>query len=165
MNDHNNIYRAARIRAASRRHSLFANRTRAAEILGFSADALDDYENGRTIPPCFRVQRMIEEYGAPELRNQHIRHECPLLDEHMTDNASELSLAACGWGALFAPSGNVQETAVRLLTIARDGRIGDHEVEAAKEVREEALRISRLMQETVTAIDKALESRQGKREC
>lgn len=146
-----NIYRAARMEAAQRDKRL-ANRERAAAAVYSSPEALNDYENGHTVPPCELVQTMIETYGTPDLRGQHIRAYCPLLDDYGNENGSHLAQAALGWAVAF---GSVQDVAERFAEVARDGRITANERAAAQMIRAKALEIMHVMQETVDAIDKA----------
>lgn len=147
-----NIYRAARMEAAKRDKRL-ANRERAAAAVYSSPEALSDYENGHTVPPCELVQAMVETYGTPDLRGQHIRACCPLLDDYGNENGSHLAQAALGWAVAF---GSVQDVADRFAEVARDGRITPNERAAAQMIRAKALEIMHVMQETVDAIDKAI---------
>lgn len=62
-----NIYYRARMQAAQR-DPLYASRERTACEIFVSAEALGDYETGRTIPPCDVVQKMVEAYGDPDLK-------------------------------------------------------------------------------------------------
>ena len=91
-----NIYRAARMEAAKIDRRL-ANRERAAAAIYCSPEALCDYENGHTLPPCDIVQAMIETYGTPDLRGQHIRACCPLMDGY----GNEDIWRRLRWGGLW----------------------------------------------------------------
>lgn len=145
------IYRAARMEAAKRDKRL-ANRERAAAVIYCSPEALNDYENGHTVPPCEVVQAMVETYGVPDLRGQHIRKYCPLMDGYGNEEGSHLAQAALGWAVAF---GSVQDVASSFAAVARDGRITPNEQAAAQLIRAKAVEIMRVMQETIDAIDKA----------
>lgn len=151
MNKQDNIYRAARMEAAKTDKTL-ANRERAAVAIYCSPEALNDYENGHTLPPCEVVQAMVETYHAPDLRGQHIRAACPLLEDYGNEAGSHLAQAALGWAVAF---GSVQDVARSFAAVARDGRVTPDELPAAQLIRAKALEIMRVMQETVDAIDKA----------
>ena len=152
----NNMYYKARIAVAIYK-PLFSNRERAAEELYVSAESLADYETGKTIPPCDVVQRMVEVYGAPDLRAEHIRAYCPLITEYAGAGPSHLSQAALGWAVAL---GSVQDVAQAFARVARDGEIGAEELPAAKMIRAKAVEIMQVMQETITAIDKAMGGRE-----
>jgi len=146
-------YYEARIQA-SQRDARLSNRQRAADQLYVSLKSLADYETGQTVPPCDVVQRMREVYGAHDLVGAHIRAYCPLLTEYGSEEPSELAQAALGWAVAM---GDAQEVARQFAQVARDGRITAAEVAAANLIREKARQIELVMQEAVTAIDKALE--------
>lgn len=146
-------YYEARLHA-SRRDPRLSNRQRAADQLYVSLKSLADYETGQTVPPCDVVQRMREVYGAHDLVGAHIRAYCPLMTDYGSSTPSELAQAALGWAVAM---GDAQEVARQFAQVARDGRITAAEVSAAKLIREKARQIELVMQETVTAIDKALE--------
>ena len=146
-----NIYYQARMES---KKAVYSNRERAAEALYISAGALADYETGRTVPPCDVVQRMIDVYSAHDLRGEHIRASCPLIKEYAGESPSQLAQAALGWAVAF---GSVQDVAYQFAQVARDGRIGTEEHKAAQLIRAKALEIMKVMQETVTAIDKAMD--------
>ena len=151
MRDTNNIYRAARMQAAQR-EPIFSSRERAAAALYVSTEALQDYETGRTLPPCDVVQRMVEEYGQADLKRQHIRACCPLLPDYGGEQESELTRAALSWAVEFA---GVQEWALQFARVAQDGRISTEEMGAAQAIRTKAVALRKLMEETIAAIDKA----------
>ena len=146
-----NIYRAARMEAAKANKCL-ANRERAAVAIFCSPEALNDYENGHTLPPCEVVQAMVETYGTPDLRGQHIRACCPLMDGYGNEEGSHLAQAALGWAGAF---GSAQEVAATFAAVARDGRITPNERSAVQLIRAKAIEIMHVMQETIDAIDKA----------
>ena len=149
-----NIYYAARI-AASKRNPLLSNRERAAELLHVSGEALADYENGRTVPPCDVVQWMIEVYGLPRLKGQHMRACCPLMTEGIAEN-SELARAALGWVTTLSSAESVGR---EFAAVAMDGEIDDSEVMQARAIRQKAVELTTVMQETIAAIDTALQGR------
>lgn len=136
------IYYAARMEAA-RKSRIFASRERAADLIHVSTEALMDYETGLTVPPCDVVACMCRIYALPDLRNAHMRTVCPLMLEGIAER-SELCAAALGWA--------VQ----RFVSLALDGRIRPDEVEDALHVRRKAVELTKLMQETITAIDAAM---------
>ena len=146
-----NIYRAARMEAAQTDKRM-SNRERAAAAIYCSPEALNDYENGHTLPPCDIVQAMVEVYNTPDLRGQHIRACCPLMDGYGNEEGSHLAQAALGRAVAF---GSVQEVAAQFAAVARDGRITPNEQAAAQMIRSKAVEIMRVMQETIDAIDKA----------
>lgn len=152
MKDITNIYRAARM-AAAQGDKRLANRERAAGLVFCSPEALNSYENGYTVPPCEVVQAMVETYCCPELRGQHIRAHCPLIDNYGNAEGSHLAQAALGWTVAF---GSVQEVAGSFANVARDGRITPNELAAAQMIRAKAVEIISVMQETIDAIDKAI---------
>lgn len=150
-----NMYYCARMAAAAKK-AVFSNRERAAGELYVSAEALADYETGKTIPPCDVVQRMVEVYGAHDLRAEHIRACCPLITDYGSDGPSHLSQAALGWAVAL---GSVQDVAQAFARVARDGEICPEELPAARMIRTKAVEIMQVMQETITAIDKAMGGR------
>ena len=157
MKDRDNIYQAARM-AASKRDRLFANRDRAAEQLHVSSEALFDYENGNTLPPCDVVQWMIEVYRLPALKAQHMRACCPLMTEGVPED-SELMRAALGWVTSLSSAGQIGNT---FAALAIDSRITEDEIIAARAIREKAVELTRVMQETIAAIDTAMQEYGGK---
>lgn len=152
MSDRPNIYRQARL-AASVKVPRLSSMGRAADEIYVSARQLGDYETDRACPPCDVVARMIDVYGAHDLTGQHIRAACPLMRDYGSHEPSELAKAALGWALAM---GDAQEIARSFAAVARDGRVTPDEALAARTIRERALEIERVMQETVTAIDKAL---------
>ena len=114
---------------------------------------MGDYETGRTIPPCDVVQKMVEAYGDPDLKGAHIRACCPLLPDFGSAESSELARAALGWAVAFE---SAQQIALRFAAVARDGRISGDELLAAEAIRNKAVELRRVMEETITAIDKAV---------
>ncbi|MDD3212188.1 MAG: hypothetical protein PHY64_00845 [Eubacteriales bacterium] len=148
-----NMYRAARFAASVRKPTL-CSMERAAEELYISPRALGDYETDRCCPPCEVVARMRDVYGAYDLVGQHIRTACPLMNDYGSREPSELAKAALGWALAM---GDAQEIARQFAMVARDGRISPEEARAARTIRERAGEIAQVMQETMTAIDKALE--------
>jgi hypothetical protein len=152
MKEASNIYRMARMNAA-RADKRLANRERAAALVYCSPEALNDYENGYTIPPCEVVQAMAEIYDAPELRGQHIRACCPLMDSYGTEGGSSLVCAALGWAVTLR---GIRETFDRFAAVAVDGRISPEEIESARMVRDRAVDVLAAMQDTIDAIDKAM---------
>lgn len=155
MQENMNIYRRARIRATAH-DRVFASRDRAALLLYVSKEALYDYEHERTptVPGCDIVQRMVEVYGDPDLLGEHIRAHCPLLPDYGACG-SHLAEAACGWSLAFHQA---RDIVARFLAVARDGRIDARELEDAAAVRAAAVEIRRVMEESITAIDKALQA-------
>lgn len=145
------MYYKARMEAIQS-HPLLSNRMRAAEEIHVSVEALFDYENGNTLPPCDVVQSMVEVYGNHDLRGAHIRQYCPLMSEYGSETPSELRGAALGWAVALC---GVQEVTNQFASIARDGQICLTEDAAAEIVRGKAIEVMRVMQETVDAIDKA----------
>lgn len=152
MKEASNIYRMARMNAA-RADKRLANRDRAAALVYCSPEALNDYENGYTIPPCEVVQAMVEIYDAPELRGQHIRACCPLMDNYGTEGGSSLACAALAWAVTLR---GIREIFDRFAEVALDGRISPEEIESARLVRSRAADVQAAMQDTIDAIDKAM---------
>lgn len=159
MKDRDNIYQAARM-AASRRDRLFANRDRAAEQLHVSSQALYDYENGNTLPPCDVVQWMIEVYQLPALKAQHMRACCPLMTEGVPESV-ELTRAALGWAVYMD---RLEQVGRSFAALAIDSRITRDEIVVARTIRQKAVELTRVMQETIAAIDTALQEYGGKHE-
>ena len=151
MKDPKNIYYRARMRAAQR-NPLHASRERTACEIYVSNEALADYETGRTIPPCDVVQKMVEAYGDPDLKAAHIRACCPLLPDYGGSEGSELARAALGWAVAFE---SAQQIALRFASVARDGRITLDELPAVEAIRSKAVELRQVMEETISAIDKA----------
>lgn len=152
MKEASNIYRMARMNAA-RVDKRLANRERAAALVYCSPEALNDYENGYTLPPCEVVQAMVEIYDAPELRGQHIRACCPLMDSYGTEGGSSLACAALAWAVTLR---GIREIFDRFAAVAVDGRISPEEMENARLVRSRAADVLAAMQDTIDAIDKAM---------
>lgn len=157
MRDTNNIYRAARM-AAAQKEPLFSSRERAAAAIYVSTDALQDYETGKTLPPCDVVERMVEEYGAAGLKRQHIRACCPLLPDYGGQADDELTRAALGWAVAFS---GANDMALRFATLAVDGKITADEIGAAQAVRAKAVELRQIMEDTIAAIDKAIANEKG----
>lgn len=155
MKEASNIYRMARMNAA-RADKRLANRERAAALVYCSPEALNDYENGYTIPPCEVVQAMVEIYDAPALRGQHIRACCPLMDGYGTGGGSTLAGAALGWAVTLR---DIREVFDRFAAVAMDGKITRDELESARLVRSRAADVLAAMQDTIDAIDKATGSK------
>ena len=95
MKEHENIYWAARMRAAERA-PIFSSRERTAAALYISTDTLRDIERGISAAPCDVVQKMCELYEDTDLKAQHIRAVCPLLADYGGSGYGELALAALG---------------------------------------------------------------------
>ena len=152
MKEASNIYRMARMNAA-RADKRLANRDRAAALVYCSPEALNDYENGYTIPPCEVVQAMVEIYDAPELRGQHIRACCPLMDNYGTESGSSLACAALAWAVTLR---GIREIFDRFAAVAVDGKLTQEELESARLVRNRAADVLAAMQDTIDAIDKAM---------
>lgn len=146
-----NIYYAARMEAA-KRDRVFARRERTAELLYVSVKALEDYENDANTPPCDVVACMCRVYGAPALKNEHVRTCCPLMQEGVAEN-SELARAALSW---ITTLNSVENLGREFASLALDGRIDPEEVAASLAIRKKAVELTRVMQETITAIDTAL---------
>lgn len=151
MKDPKNIYYRARMQAAQR-NPLHASRERTACEIYVSNEALADYETGRTLPPCDVVQKMVEAYGDPDLKAAHIRACCPLLPDYGGAESSELARAALGWAVAFE---SAQQIALRFASVARDGRITPDELPAVEAIRSKAVELRQVMEETISAIDKA----------
>lgn len=145
------IYYAARMEAA-RKNRIFASRERTADLIHVSAEALMDYETGLTVPPCDVVACMCRIYALPDLRNAHMRTICPLMLEGIAER-SELCAAALGWAVQLHDADSAVQ---RFVSLALDGRIRPDEVEEALHVRRKAVELTKLMQETITAIDAAM---------
>lgn len=152
MKSYANIYRSARMKAAQL-EPIFSSRVRAAGELFVSAEALMSYETGETLPPCDVVQRMVEVYGVPDLKRQHIRACCPLLTDYGGEGFEGLPLAALKWAI---EADDMRETAMRFARMARDGRISSDELEAARRVRDKAVTLRQVMEESIEAIDQAM---------
>lgn len=152
----NSIYYKARMRAAHE-NALYASRERTAYEIYVSAEALADYETGRTVPPCDVVQKMIEAYGDPDLRGAHIRRCCPLLQDYGGAENSELMHAALDWAVAFD---RAQQVALQFAAVARDGRITPDELPAIGAIRAKSIELRRAMEETIAAIDRET-ARQG----
>ncbi len=152
MKSYQNIYRAARMQAAQG-EPIFSSRERTAAELFVSAEALQDYETGRTLPPCDVVQRMVEVYGVPDLKRQHIRACCPLLTDYGGEGFEGLPLAALKWAIEVD---DMRDMALRFARMARDGRISSDEIEAALRVRDKAVTLRQVMEESIEVIDQAM---------
>ena len=152
MKSYQIIYRAARMQAAQG-EPIFSSRERTAAKLFVSAEALQDYETGRSLPPCDVVQRMVEVYGDAVLKRRHIRHCCPLLPDYGGDSDGGLTRAALRWAVEL---GSMKETAFRFAALAVDGKITPEELVAAEQIRSKAVDIRRMMEDTILAIDIAL---------
>ncbi len=150
-----NIYYLSRMRAAQK-NPLFSSRERTGEVIYVSVEALADYESGMTVPGCDIVQKMVEAYGEPDLKAAHIRACCPLMTEYGAAQRSDLAQAALGWAVAFQ---SAEQIALQFASVARDGEISENELPAAAAIRRKAVELRQVMEETVTAIDKALAER------
>lgn len=146
-----NIYYAARAEACGRGRS-YSSRERVAEAIHVSVEALTDYENDVTVPPCDVVACMCSAYQMPSLRNQHMRAYCPLMREGVAET-SELARAALRW---VTSLGSVQAMCHQFAALSIDGRIDQTELAEALAIRKKAVELTQVMQETITAIDTAL---------
>lgn len=147
-----NIYRAARMQSAQT-EPILSSRERAAGELFVSAEALQDYETGKRLPPCDVVQRMVEVYGVPDLKRQHIRACCPLLTDYGGEGFEGLPLAALKWAIEVD---DMRDMALRFARMARDGRISSDEIEAARRIKAKAVTLRQVMEESIEAIDQAM---------
>lgn len=94
-----NIYLECRKRAAKYNEAL-NSRASASRYLGVSASALTQYELGLTkVVPVDTVLMMADIYGAPELKANYCKHECPI--------GKDLPIATS--------TGSISEVTVRLL--------------------------------------------------
>ncbi len=152
-----NIYYAARMEAA-KRDRVFASRERTAEQLYTSVESLADYENDGNTPPCDVVACMCRVYHTPALKNEHVRACCPLMREGVAEK-SELARAALSW---ITTLNSVEALGREFAAMAIDGRIDPEEVAASMAIRKKAVELTRVMQETITAIDTALHPDAGK---
>ena len=141
------IYYTARMEAA-RKTRIFASRERAADLIHVSAEALMDYETGLTVPPCDVVACMCRIYAT----TSHGGTVSPLMLEGIAER-SELCAAALGWAVQLHDADSAVQ---RFVSLALDGRIRPDEVEEALHVRRKAVELTKLMQETITAIDAAM---------
>lgn len=157
MKDITNRYYCARMRAAHG-NPVFSSRERTAGCLFVSVEALRDYEQGNTLPPCDVVQKMVEAYNDPDLKGEHIRATCPLLPDYGGQGSSELARAALGWAVAFE---SAQQIALRFAAVARDGQITRDELPAAQAIRAKAVELRQIMEESIAAIDKATTSIEG----
>lgn len=146
-----NIYYAARMEAA-RRDRAYGSRDRAADLVHVSCEALADYENDLTIPPCDVVASMCAVYRVPALKNRHMRVCCPLMREGVAES-SELARAALSWVTTLC---SAEKLGQEFAAMALDGRIDDTERSAALSIRAKAVELTRVMQETIAAIDTAI---------
>ena len=153
------MYRASRLKAAQK-DPIYSSRERAAVELYVSTEALQDYETGRTLPPCDVVQRMVEAYGDVDLRRKHIRANCPLLPDYGGEEGSDLTRAAL---ACITEATEACRWALRFAVLARDGRITAEELEEATRIRRAAMACSRAMTETIASLDAAMLDMKGRR--
>ena len=156
-----NVYYKARMKAAAD-NKLHASRERTADTIYVSCEALCDYENGVTLPPCDAVQKMVEAYGDPALKGAHIRGCCPLMRDYGDVQGGGLEQAALAFLLLMSENNSLaQDAAVKFAKLAQDGRLDAHEIPEAKEIRAQAVKTRQVMDLAITAIDRALHQCSG----
>ena len=124
-----NVFYQARKKAAVGNERL-NSREGAAELLGYGSNKmLAEWELGNKIPSPENVNLLVDLYGAPELRPYYCKHLCPLGNDWPTiDPAAIESLDRITVSALHTLE-KVNDTKMRLLEIASDGKVTPDEHE------------------------------------
>lgn len=124
-----NVFYQARKKAAERNERL-NSREGAAELLGYSSNKmLAEWELGNKIPSPENVNLLADLYGAPELRPHYCKHMCPLghdwpsIEPEAIENLYRITVNA------LHTLEKVNDTKMRLLEIASDGKVTPDEHE------------------------------------
>lgn len=142
-----NIYRAARMAAG-------LTQERWAEMLGVSAEAVRQYENGVYIPADEIARRMAEVAGMTVLGYWHLCRKSRLASELLPQvEAAPLPQAVCRLLAALDKFYRAEHTA-HLLQIAADGRVDDLEEEGFRVILAELDEIVRAAMSVKFAKDK-----------
>ena len=125
----NNVFYQARKKAALKNERL-NSREGASEELGYQTHSMmADWELGNKIPSPQNVLRMADLYSAPELCNYYCKRMCPLGHDWPSINPEAIdSLDRITVSALNTLE-KVNETKMRLLEIASDGKVTPDEYE------------------------------------
>jgi transcriptional regulator with XRE-family HTH domain len=127
-----NIYCRCRKEAAKYNDKL-NSREGAAELLGVSVSSLADYELGNTkVVPVDKVVLMADLYNAPEIKNYYCTNECPI----GKDTVPKLEIAELDRLTIKVLSAfrSIDEIKNKLIDIAADGVISEHEKPELEEV-------------------------------
>jgi transcriptional regulator with XRE-family HTH domain len=127
-----NIYCRCRKEAAKYNDKL-NSREGAAELLGVSVSSLADYELGNTkVVPVDKVVLMADLYNAPEIKNHYCTNECPI----GKDTVPKLEIAELDRLTIKVLSAfrSIDEIKNKLIDIAADGVISEHEKPELEEV-------------------------------
>ncbi|MDK2811079.1 MAG: hypothetical protein PWR27_1788 [Petroclostridium sp.] len=127
-----NIYCRCRKEAAKYNDKL-NSREGAAELLGVSVSSLADYELGNTkVVPVDKVVLMADLYNAPEIKNYYCTNECPIgrntvpkLEIEELDRLTIKVLSSLRF---------IDDIKDKLIDIAADGVITEHEKPALEEI-------------------------------
>lgn len=126
------LYREARMKAASTNERL-ATYAGAAEELGVaSAETIGRWERDETTPSNFNVRRMAQVYRAPELLQNYCATECPIgkgrVKPLSCSNFEQIAIR------LFGASSDTEDDVKTLLMFAADGTIDDSEIKEFRRI-------------------------------
>lgn len=129
-----NVFYQAR-KKASEGNERLNSREGAAELLGYSSNKmLAEWELGNKIPSPENVNLMADLYCAPELRPYFCKHLCPLggdwpeIDTIAIDSLDRITVIALN------TMKNVDDSKMKLLEIAADGKVTADEHETLMSV-------------------------------
>lgn len=151
-----NPWYEARMRA-SKFNGKLASREGAAEMLGMSVSAVADAELGLTkFMPVEKAVLMADLYNEPQLLNYFCLHECPIGCRHcISDEVNGIDRMAVKLvkGLRIDEVEKVKNT---ILDIAEDGKVGEEEKTAFREVLDYLERLGKLISELKIIGDQVL---------
>lgn len=156
-----NIYFECRKRAAVHNDAL-NSRAGAAKFLGISESSLAQHELGLTkVIPVDTVVMMAEAYGAPELKANYCKHECPI-GRDLPIATSAGTIEGVTVRLLNSLDDETLENARRdILKIAADGKIDRTEKKRLKEILSDLEKISVAVSELRMCAEGALNNGTG----
>lgn len=123
------------------RNAAKLSREEAAHRLYIGSRTLADYESGRTIAPPEVVMKMAEVYGEPALTADYCAKVCPIgqVLAHSLDR-SEFAVTVLRVLREFA---DVERLKDKLICIAADGELHDHEVDEFEAIMKEMVELEK----------------------
>lgn len=119
------MYREARLNAASHNERLGTHMGAAIELGVGSAETVGRWERDETTPSNINVKRMAQVYGAPELLHNYCAMQCPIgmgrVSPMIRRNFEQVAIQ------LYGATRDAGKDANALLMMAADGRIDENE--------------------------------------
>lgn len=135
VKENKNIYQQCR-------EKMGLTREKASEVVeGLSPDRIEKIENERSYPHPDEVLIMAEGYKDHYLCNHYCAHECPIGQQYVPEiKPKALSDIVIG---MVTSIEAIDEKHMRLMAIAKDGKIDENEVKEFVELQKELEAISR----------------------